>query len=326
MKVTTLYLDRKGLEVKLDGSTLALYEQGTRLRTVPLSLLDRVVIRAETVLTSGVLGAVAEAGISAVVFSGRRGTRLALVQGRPHNDAALRLAQYAKSLDPDWRLDWSRRLVSAKLLREQRLLQKALSMRPDRRKPIYDALATLRPLQERVQEEGGSLDTLRGLEGAGQAAYLRAFTSLFPPSLGFRSRNRRPPRDPVNACLSLGYTLVHFEAVRAAYAAGLDPFLGFFHEPAFGRESLACDLMEPLRPQVDDWVWKQFRSRVLRREHFLVDKGRCLLGKRGRFRFYEGFEELLGSAAGRLRGYCRFLVRSLRSQAPPLPRAQDEDA
>ena len=103
------------------------------------------------------------------------------------------------------------------------------------------------------------------MEGAAQAAYFRAYCSLFAEALAFNGRNRRPPRDPVNACLSLGYTLVHFEAARAAYAAGLDPFLGFFHEIAFGRESLACDLMEPVRPLVDAWLWEMFRSRIASR-------------------------------------------------------------
>ena len=166
---------------------------------------------------------------------------------------------------------------------------------------------------------------MRGLEGAAQAAYNRAYTPLFAEGLGFHSRNRRAPLDPVNACLSLAYTLVHFEAVRASYAAGLDPFLGFFHEIAFGRESLACDLMEPIRPLVDAWVWELFRSRLLRPEHFVMDKGACLLGKTGRARFYEHFEEFLRPAERRLRGYCRLVARDLRGHAPVLPTADEEE-
>jgi CRISP-associated protein Cas1 len=169
------------------------------------------------------------------------------------------------------------------------------------------------------------MEGLRGVEGAAQAAYFRAYTALFPEALGFHNRNRRPPCDPVNACLSVGYTLAHFEAVRAAHAAGLDPFLGFFHEIAFGRESLACDLIEPVRPGVDAWVWEMFRSRGLRGEHFTVDKGACLLEKAGRARFYERFKPFLDSAANRLRGYCRLLARALRSEAPDLPVVVDEE-
>jgi CRISPR-associated protein Cas1 len=321
----TLYLDRKGLELRLDGAALALYEGGSRLRTVPLALLKRVVIRAETALSSSVLGALAEAGCMAVVLSGRHGRRLAVVQGRAHNDAALRLAQYRQSQEPGWRLTWSRRFIGAKVTRQQRFLERVRAVRTDRSKPLFDALQSLQPLRARLTGVESSLDSLRGLEGAAQAAYFRAYTSLFPESLGFANRNRRPPRDPVNACLSLGYTLVHFEAVRAAYAAGLDPFIGFFHELTFGRESLACDLIEPLRPRVDAWVWEMFRARALRTEHFTLDKGACLLEKAGRARFYQHFEAFLRPAANRLRGYCRLLARVLRSQAPALPAIEEEE-
>jgi CRISP-associated protein Cas1 len=321
----TLYLDRKGLELKLDGAALALYENGSRLRTVPLGLLKRVVIRAETALTSSVLGGLAEAGCAIVFLSGRHGKRLAVVQGRAHNDAALRVAQYAMTQHPEQRLAWARRFVGAKLVRQQRFLERVQVARPDRSKPVFDALQSLRPLQVRIVSDVSTLETLRGLEGAAQAAYFRAYTTLFPESLGFSNRNRRPPRDPVNACLSLAYTLVHFEAARAAYVAGLDPFLGFFHEVAFGRESLACDLIEPIRPLVDAWLWETFRSRALRPEHFALDKGACLLEKTGRARFYEQFEGFLRPTANRLRGYCRLLARVLRSQAPDLPTVEEED-
>ena len=95
------------------------------------------------------------------------------------------------------------------------------------------------------------MERLRGIEGAAAAAYFQGFTRLFPPSLEFTGRNRRPPRDPVNAVLSLSYTPLHFEAVQAVCAAGLDPLIGFYHELVFGRESLASDLIEPLWPKVD---------------------------------------------------------------------------
>jgi CRISPR-associated protein Cas1 len=155
-----------------------------------------------------------------------------------------------------------------------------------------------------------------GIEGAGAAAYFGAYTTLFAPSLRFQDRNRRPPRDPVNACLSLAYTLAHHQACRAAAAAGLDPFVGFYHEVAHGRESLACDLVEPLRPRVDAWVWRLFRQRRVRLEHFRTHAGACLLGKAGRAVFYEEFEALSADCVRRLRRACRSLVRALTGQDP----------
>ncbi len=166
--------------------------------------------------------------------------------------------------------------------------------------------------------QAGDLNVLRGIEGAAAAGYFAALTHLFPPALNFSGRNRRPPRDPVNACLSLGYTLLHTEAVRACHQAGLDPLLGFFHDPAYGRESLACDLIEPLRARLDAWVGELFRSRALRKENFVEDQGACLLNKAGRQVYFATFETF----APRLRRYLRQqayrLARLLLALAPDL--------
>jgi hypothetical protein len=155
--------------------------------------------------------------------------------------------------------------------------------------------------------------SLRGLEGAGAAAYFEGFADLLPERLKFSGRNRRPPRDPVNAMLSLGYTLLHAEAVLALYGAGLDPFVGFYHALDFGRESLACDLVEPLRVEVDQHALMLFRSEKLRAEDFSTTESGCLLGKAGRARFYAEWEPL----AARLR---KLLAESVSDVASAIGR------
>ncbi len=155
--------------------------------------------------------------------------------------------------------------------------------------------------------------------------YYEALTALFAPALGFTGRNRRPPRDPVNACLSLVYTLLHFEAVRAAHMAGLDPLLGFYHRPAFGRESLASDLIEPLRPHADAWVWHLFRKNILRSDHFGRDGEACLLGKAGREAFYQHYEGFAGPPRRYLRRQCRLLAAHFRGRGEPLMEHAEEE-
>ena len=117
--------------------------------------------------------------------------------------------------------------------------------------------------------------SLRGLEGAAAAAYFEALAEILPESLHFCGRNRQPPRDPINAVLSLTYTLLHAEAVLALYGTGLDPFIGFYHALNFGRESLACDLMEALRPQADRFVLTLFRQETLTTDDFSKTDGAC---------------------------------------------------
>lgn len=319
--MSTLFLDRIDLEVRLADGALALYENGTRTQTIPLRLLERVVIQgARTRLDSQVIIKLAELGIATLFLSPRAGRQAALLLGPQHNDAAVRLAQAHRVTDEAFCASWATQKVRAKLRRQHRFLERAEHQRPDQRKALFDARNGIEQALRQLEADQGGTATprLRGLEGSGARAYFGGYTTLFAPQLNFSGRNRRPPRDPVNACLSLGYTLLHFDAVRAAHGAGLDPLLGFYHRPSFGRESLACDLIEPLRPAVDEWLWQQFAAGPLRPEHFTQDKGACLLGKAGRNHFYAQWERFAPGPRRWLRQSCAQLARTLRTEGMPL--------
>ena len=316
--MATLYIDRQGLEIRLNDDVIELRADDERLRTVPARLLDRVVLRADTRLSSATLAGLAELGVGVLALGGRGGQRVAHLLGQPHGDARARIAQCQRLNDEAWACAWSRQIVRAKLRGQQRLLRQAQGSRPDLRKPLSDAVATLQRTLDRLPA-ASERASVRGLEGAGAAAYFRGYTALFAPALGFDARRRRPPPDPVNACLSLAYTLLHAQAVQACWAAGLDPMVGFLHLPVHGRASLACDLVEPWRAHVDEWVWQQFRERLLRPEHFGRDgAGACLMGKAARAHVYAALTPLQRRCADGLRRHARLAARAL-SQAAVLP-------
>ena len=324
-----LLLDRSDLEVRHADGALALYENGTRSSTVPIKLIDRVVIQgSRTRIDSGVLIKLAEAGVATLLLSPRMSRQVAIVLGPSHNDAAVRLAQSQRVFDHVFYSHWARQIVIAKLRRQHRLIKAAEDRRPDARKALHDARVGIgQALREATEDQHVEPPRLRGLEGSAARAYFGGYCTLFAPALRFNGRNRRPPKDPVNACLSLAYTLLHFEAVRSAHVAGLDPLLGFYHRPAFGRESLACDLIEPVRPLADEWVWKMFRDGLLRPEHFSQDKvkGACLLGKVGRSHFYAEWARFVVVPQRWLRRRCGALAAMLRAQGEPLLEHFDDD-
>ena len=338
-----LLLDRAQLEVKSEGDALALYEAGQRRGTVPIKLVDRCVIHgSQTRLDSGVLIKLAEAGVTTVLMSPRSARRVAIVLGPQHNDAAVRLAQALRVVDDAWCRRWALAVVQAKLARQRRALQTLQNLRPEARKPLFDALQTLDAIRATLAnsvtaatatesalttaagQHLPALDSLRGFEGAAARAYFAGLAGVMPPALQFDGRNRRPPRDPVNACLSLGYTLLHAQAVQACGVTGLDPLLGFYHRPAFGRESLASDLIEPLRSSVDLWVWELLRSRTLREDHFSTINGTCLLGKAGRQIFYTSWGEHAKPWQRWLRGQAQALARDLRGSGAHWMAAGDD--
>ena len=319
----SLYIDRQGLSLEMRDGALVLRADGERLRSVPARLLDRVVLRANTQLSSDTLAALADAGVGVVALGGRGGQRVAHLLGAPAGDARVRIAQCQRVMDETWSAAWSRQIVRAKLRAQARLLLQAQQQRADLRKPLGDGVASLRRVLDRLPL-AADRGSVRGLEGAGAAAYFKAYAQLFAPSLEFNGRKRRPPPDPVNACLSLGYTLLQSQAVQACWGAGLDPMVGFLHMPAHGRASLACDLVEPWRARIDAWVWQQFRERELRAEHFGRDgAGACLMGKAARAHFYAAIAPLLHRCDAALRRHARLAARTLADSAQ-LPNEQSE--
>lgn len=319
-----LVIDRNDCRVSLRGGVLQLRVPDQPVRHVPAALLERVVLRADTVLTSGVLTGLTALGVGILAMGGRRGDRIACVVGAPHKDVRQRVTQVRRLMDTEFRLVWVRHLLAAKLKSQQGLLRFALAHRPDMRKPLFDALETLASNREHLAV-CQDVESMRGIEGAAAAAYFRAYTRLFAPSLEFAARRRRPPPDPVNACLSLGYTLLYGLAVEACHMQGLDPMLGYLHTPCHGRASLASDLMEPWRAPVDRLVWSLFRDQHLEAAHFGKDgSAACLLGKAGRSRFYAAWAEHCKPLRRALRRHARLATRALGDLAPELDAGSDE--
>ncbi len=122
-------------------------------------------------------------------------------------------------------------------------------------------------------ERTSVINSLRGLEGAGSAAYFGCFNELIRGStFSFPSRNRRPPKDPVNSLLSLGYALLRHDIQSSVNLVGFDPYLGYLHCDRYGRPSLALDLMEEFRPLVVDAViFNAINHQLLFPEHFISE-------------------------------------------------------
>ena len=307
--MASLYVDRRGISLSLDGDAIAFHEDGERIGTVPVAPLERIYLRGDVRLTSGVLGRLGAHGIGVVVLSGRK-AQPTLLLPRPHNDARIRVAQLEAARASETALHLARWLVRGKINAQRTLIAEIGEARPDIGAPCRTATDALARMSGHAMLKP-DLSELRGLEGAAAAAYFSAYVRAFPPSLNFSGRNRRPPRDPANATLSLAYTLLHAEAVLACYGHGFDPYVGFLHELDFARESLACDLVEPLRPVIDRFAWRLFAEQTLRARDFSTERdGGCLLQKAGRERFYAAIDEPLIEVRKRLDRMLK-VIRSL---------------
>ncbi|MDQ6951753.1 MAG: CRISPR-associated endonuclease Cas1 [Mariprofundales bacterium] len=285
----TLIIDRKDSVLSLQDKRLRIEIPGQRRpQYIPLTMVERVVITAGVNLHSGLLSALAAAGAGVLILSPRDHRRTAMVLPPYGHDHALRLQQYRVVSDEAQCCAIAAAMVRMKLTGQRRTLR----MLTHRGQHNRAALRALPELTARLRNERNlSLETIRGIEGGAASLYFQSLAEDLPASLGFTTRKRRPPPDPVNALLSLSYTLLHFDAVRTLLTSGFDPCLGFLHCAQYSRESLACDCIEPLRPLVDRWVLKLFRSRIIRAESFAMQQGACRLGKAGRREFYMQWEQ-----------------------------------
>lgn len=313
--MASLYIDRRQVRLDYQNGALICYEQNQRTGSFPLAAIDRVILRGDMEVNISVLGQLGKAGIGVIVLSGRK-AEPSLLYPLPHNDARRRFGQYRLLQQPELQSRLARVLVQSKIQAQIHQLERQQPfLITGHRRAYQAALSSLNTClaETRFQTE---LSVLRGLEGVAAQQYFAGLRGVLAATWGFEQRNRRPPRDPFNALLSLGYTLLQSEAVLVCYSLGLDPFIGCLHEPDFGRESLACDLMEPLRVLVDELSLNLLRH-SLSTEHFSSTAEGCLLSKTGRERYYPAYDPVARACRTQLEQFGRQLLRWIEAGQIP---------
>ena len=257
-----------------------------------------------------------------------------VVNGATGGNVHLRLFQYKASMNEDHSPDVSRLIVAAKLQNSAKIV--------DRWARDANDPSTASELAERVHWIRGRVDKLReaqtgdhvrGIEGDAARIYFRAIGKVVTSGeFVFTSRNRRPPRDPINAMMGYLYSLLVTEFIGAVESVGLDHQVGFLHRPRSGRPSLALDLAEELRAFTDRFVVTLVRRRQISLGDFTeMPGGGVYLNDDGRAKLIREWEEhkesemhhsLLGKSVGRWAVpsiQATLLARHLRGDLPSYP-------
>lgn len=245
-----LYLAGNGVTLRKEANHfLVVPREGEPVRVRPIDVSHVVAFGIVPVTTPALHALLAQE--SPVVWLTRGGRFLGMTVGFPGKNIDLRKRQF--TLPEELRLALAREFVVTKI-RNQRTL-----LRRNARHGVPLALSQLAEAAQRARE-APNLETLRGIEGVAGRVYFQSFAAMLRPDLPLRSedlfvgRNRRPPRDPVNAVLSFVYTLLVKDLAVQAYQVGFDPYEGVMHTSKFGRPALALDLAEEFRPLVADSV------------------------------------------------------------------------
>lgn len=243
-----LYCQEQGTTVGKSGDQLTVKRRNELLQSVRLLDVSQVCVFGNVQITAQALREITARGVPVCHFS-YGGWFHGMTTGMTHKNVELRLAQFAAAADPPRALALARSFVAGKIKNCRTLLRRHLEDDPD---GVLPQLAEFVDKAEAAQEAA----SLLGLEGMAAKVYFAGLARLLAGDVEFQleGRNRRPPRDPVNAMLSFVYALLVKELTVSLLACGFDPMLGFYHRPRYGRPSLALDLAEEFRPLIADSV------------------------------------------------------------------------
>ncbi len=250
----TLYVTTQNAYLAVEGETVALkIERKTKLR-LPLHLLESIVCFGVVSVSPVLMNRCSERGIG-ISFLTQNGRFLARVHGPVSGNVLLRREQYRMAEAPIASAT-VKSFIAAKIANCRNVLLRCARDHPANEgiERLKSAARNLVNVLGRLPEQS-SLDAIRGLEGEAANVYFNVFDSLIvrqKSDFSFAGRNRRPPKDAVNALLSFAYTILAHDVASALEVVGLDPQVGFLHRDRPGRPGLALDLMEELRPVLGD--------------------------------------------------------------------------
>lgn len=343
-RATPFYVQEQGARVGKRGERLVVTKDKETLGESRLIETSQLILFGNVQVSAQTLHLLMEKGIPCIHMS--TGTWFhGISHGTGVENAYSRAAQYAAAADPEFCVKFVIPLVHAKVT-NQRALMLRNGSGPGRERvtrELATQLRTLNPTAPSLSANSiqagfnfGGIDFLRGWEGQAAASYFSAFSCMLKtgelPDFDFTARNRRPPKDPVNALLSFAYALLVKECLVALWSEGLDPWWGLYHRPRHGRPALALDFMEPFRPILaDSAVITCLNTGMVKSRDFITNRNGCAMQPAARKAILRAWEQRLDQLTTHpefgyrcswrtmLRIQARLLVRLLRGDIPRLP-------
>lgn len=272
--MSTLYVTEQYARLEKTYHSLEVVKDDEVLLRVPLGRISEVVLVGSVGVTTPALHALLAAEIPLALLR-YNGELLGRLTPPIAKNLELRRLQYQRAAEPEFALKIARQIAHGKAVNQRTLTRRLLRTRPE----IDSApLEHVKNLLEQI-DLAPDLASLRGYEGSTARIHFELLRAIVGEPWGFKKRARRPPPDPVNALLSLGYSLLTQNAITALEIVGLDPFDGFYHADQYGRPALALDLLEEFRSLIVDSVVIELISReMIQADDFMPgDKGGVLL-------------------------------------------------
>jgi len=302
-----LYLNTPGYRVGCKDEVLVVKEKDRVIEEVRMRDVSHVALFGNIQISTQAIQSLCEQEIPVTYFS-MGGWFYGITRGHSLKNVFLRMEQFRLARDEMMCLSLARQFVHGKIRNHRTLLMR------NHLEPPEAIIGKLKRASEDALV-ATSIEELLGIEGAAASQYFQQFSGMVKveddlPGLempsnnakqlafnfNFINRNRRPPTDPVNAMLSLAYSMLSKDCTLAALAVGFDPYLGFYHQPRFGRPALGLDLMEEFRPLIaESTVLSCINNRVVTEKDFVRAGQAVNLTAPGRKRFFQTYEQRMSS-------------------------------
>lgn len=306
--MSVIYLLNYGISVHKNGGRLIVKDIEGQISSVPLLQVEQLVVSYNCQITTQTIFALLGEGCS-IVYVTKKGI-VAGVLSKNEKTVKRLLCQADVFADKEEQLSITQSLLKKKVITQQRLLEKYAKSKVAPQ--LKTAIKRLK-IFAKMLDEKRSISELRGLEGMTSRIYFSCFPYILDQSVWhWTGRNRRPPKDGINALLSYGYAFLEKEVRLAIIGAGLDCRLGFFHANNDRKDSLVYDLMEMFRCLIiDQFTLKLANYRMFSPEDFLIDeRGGCYLSDTGRAHWISLYETMMTKDIQSLGGIsCRAYIR-----------------
>ena len=283
-----LYVDTPGAYLRKRDGCISVLKEKELLKEVPLTAIDQVVLVGAINITVPLMDELVRRSIPTYfcTYGGRLSGWLQPTWGK---NSLLRIAQIRMMDDGTRRLAVAKMFVRGKLQNSRTLL-----MRYNRANSSEELKQSCQHLDKLIRKIDSQTDIneLMGIEGSASRVYFESFPLLIKQQreFFFEGRNRRPPRDPVNAMLSFGYAMLTKDVLSELMRVGLDPYVGYLHSAVYGRPALALDLMEEFRAiLVDSAVLTAINTGMVEPDNFTVNGTACQLDEAGRKAFFQAY-------------------------------------
>lgn len=280
--LNTLYVTTPESYLSKDGMNVVISLNQQEVFRIPIINIEAIVTFGYMGASPGLMKLCADNGVS-LTFLSPNGRFVSRVQGQTKGNVLLRKAQYRLADDQTWSLHLAQLMVAGKIQNYRNVLRRYLRDYGENSEVL--AAVNALDIQKRDALRAKDRAELMGIEGMAANQYFAVFPHLIlqqKDEFPFNVRNRRPPKDAVNAMLSLAYTLLANDTAAALETVGLDPYVGFFHTLRPGRTSLALDVMEELRAYLGDrFVLSLINRKQVAADDFLYqgEKGVVLTDK-----------------------------------------------